>query len=54
MGLSPARARATIRISLSRLTTEAEIDAALAIIPTAVARLRELSPAYRKEAVAVA
>jgi cysteine desulfurase len=44
MGLSEARARASIRLSLSRLTTEDEVDAALAIIPGAVARLRELSP----------
>jgi cysteine desulfurase len=48
MGLSPLRARASIRFSLSRLTTEEEVDEALKIIPTAVARLRELSPAYRK------
>jgi cysteine desulfurase len=48
MGLPPARARASIRFSLSRLTTEEEVDEALKIIPTAVARLRELSPAYRK------
>ena len=54
MGLSPARARASVRFSLSRLTTQAEVDAALAIIPTAVARLRELSPAYRKPATASA
>jgi cysteine desulfurase len=46
MGLTPARARASIRFSLSRLTTEQEIDEALKIIPTAVARLRELSPAW--------
>ena len=44
MGLSEARARGSIRFSLSRLTTQAEVDAALAIIPTAVSRLRELSP----------
>jgi cysteine desulfurase len=48
MGLTPARARASIRFSLSRLTTEEEVDEALKIIPAAVARLRELSPAYRK------
>jgi cysteine desulfurase len=48
MGLSAARARATIRFSLSKLTTEAEIDEALKIIPTAVAHLRELSPTYKK------
>jgi cysteine desulfurase len=48
MGLSPARARASIRFSLSRLTTAEEIDEALKIIPAAVARLRELSPAYQR------
>src|SRR5580698_362704 len=48
MGLSPARARASIRFSLSRLTTAEEVDEALKLIPAAVARLRELSPAYNK------
>jgi len=48
MGLTPARARASIRFSLSRLTTAEETDEALKLIPTAVARLRELSPSYRK------
>jgi cysteine desulfurase len=42
MGLTPAEARSSLRLSLSRLTTEAEIDAALRIIPAAVARLRSL------------
>ena len=54
MGLPPARARASVRFSLSRLTTDEEIDEALKIIPTAVARLRELSPTWsRRESVAV-
>ncbi|WP_353066804.1 cysteine desulfurase family protein [Tunturibacter psychrotolerans] len=48
MGLSPARARASIRFSLSRLTTAQEIDEALALIPAAVARLRDLSPTWNK------
>jgi cysteine desulfurase len=48
MGLTPARARASIRFSLSKLTTEEEVDAALAVIPAAVARLRDLSPTWRK------
>jgi cysteine desulfurase len=48
MGLPPDRARASVRFSLSRLTTAEEIDEALKIIPTAVARLRELSPAYQR------
>ena len=34
-----------------RLTTEAEIDEALAIIPEAVARLRALSPTWQKTRV---
>jgi cysteine desulfurase len=44
MGLSEARARASVRFSLSRLTTEDEVDAALELVPTAVGRLRELAP----------
>jgi cysteine desulfurase len=42
MGLTPAEARASLRLSLSRLTTEDEIDRALEIIPAAVSRLRSL------------
>jgi cysteine desulfurase len=44
MGLSEARARASVRFSLSRLTTEDEVDLVVAMIPAAVARLRELAP----------
>ena len=40
MGLSRERARASIRISLTRMTTAAEVNAALEIIPAAVERLR--------------
>jgi cysteine desulfurase len=43
MGLSPSEARSSLRLSLSRLTTEAEIDRALQIIPAAVTRLREIA-----------
>ncbi len=42
MGLTPAQARSSLRLSLSRLTTADEIDCALDIIPKAVARLRTL------------
>jgi cysteine desulfurase len=52
MGLSEARARASVRFSLSRLTTGEEVDAVLEMLPSAVARLRELSPA-KKLAVGV-
>lgn len=51
MGLSAARARASIRFSLSKLTTEAEVDETLRLIPEAVAHLRELSPSYKKAAM---
>jgi cysteine desulfurase len=44
MGLIPARARASVRFSLSRLTTEDDVDYALAQIPVAVERLRKLAP----------
>jgi cysteine desulfurase len=47
MGLSPARARASLRFSLSKLTTKYEVDFALEVVPAAVARLRELSPSYK-------
>ena len=52
MGLSPARARASIRFSLSKLTTEEEVEEAIKLVPAAVAHLRELSPTYRKPEIA--
>lgn len=53
MGLSANRARASLRFSLSKLTTEAEVDQALKLIPEAVAHLRKLSPIQAGRAVAV-
>ena len=50
MGLSDHRARASLRFSLSRLTTEDDVDFALSLVPTAVARLRSLSPVYAGDA----
>jgi len=50
IGLSPDEARASLRFSLGRHTTAAEIDFALQVVPAAVEQLRELSPSYRKEA----
>ena len=47
MGLSVARARASLRFSLSRLTTGDEVECALALVPAAVARLRKLAPGPR-------
>jgi cysteine desulfurase len=44
MGLSTPRARASLRFSMTKQTTEDDIDFALGIIPTAATRLRELAP----------
>lgn len=52
IGLPPEDARASLRFSLGRHTTQADIDFALTVIPAAVAQLRELSPTYQKEATA--
>jgi cysteine desulfurase len=51
MGLRSDRARASIRFSLGKQNTAEDIDIALAVVPETVARLRELSPVYRKQAV---
>jgi len=48
MGLSHERARASLRISLGKQTTEDELDFALEVVPQTVSRLRELSPMYQK------
>jgi cysteine desulfurase len=50
MGLRD-RARTSLRFSLGKQNTAEEIDIALALVPETVARLRELSPAYRKLAL---
>jgi cysteine desulfurase len=52
IGLPAEDARASLRFSLGRHTTDADIDFALSIVPAAVAQLRELSPTYQKEAAA--
>jgi cysteine desulfurase len=51
MGLRSDRARASIRFSLGKQNTEEEIDFALALVPETVARLREISPVYKKAAL---
>jgi cysteine desulfurase len=51
MGLRVDRARASIRFSLGKQNTAEDIDFALVLVPEAVARLRELSPVYKKKAV---
>ena len=52
MGLTPDRARASIRFSLGKQNTNEEVDFAVSLVPETVSRLRELSPIYnRKEAI---
>jgi cysteine desulfurase len=51
MGLRPDQARASIRFSLGKQTVEEDIDYALALVPETVARLREISPVYKRQAV---
>jgi len=52
IGLLPEEARASLRFSLGRHTTSADLDFALNVVPAAVAQLRELSPTYRNVAKA--
>jgi cysteine desulfurase len=51
MGMSPERARASIRFSLGKQNTSEDVEFALELIPATVARLRELSPIYNKAVV---
>jgi len=50
IGLPAEEARASLRFSLGRHTTQADIDFALRVVPAAVAQLRQLSPTYREVA----
>ena len=52
-GLRPERARASLRFSLGKQNTTEDIEFALSVLPQEVARLRELSPAYKKQDAAV-
>lgn len=49
MGMPHAQARSSVRISLGKHNTEADVDYALSVIPEMVAKLRELSPVYKKK-----
>jgi cysteine desulfurase len=51
MGMSRAQARGSLRFSLGKQNTAEDIDFALSLFAPTVARLRELSPIYNKEAV---
>lgn len=46
MGVDKARARASLRLSLLKTATDADVDAVLEIVPSAVERLRALTPAF--------
>jgi cysteine desulfurase len=48
MGMPPERARGSLRFSLGKQNSAEDIDFALSLIPSTVARLRELSPVYNK------
>ena len=47
MGLTPERARSSVRFSLGKQNTAEDVEFALGLVPETVARLRELSPVYR-------
>ena len=51
MGMPQQRARASIRVSLGKQTTQEDVDFAIRVIPETIARLREISPVYKKQAV---
>ncbi|WP_404417685.1 cysteine desulfurase NifS [Marinospirillum sp.] len=53
MGLPYTAAHGTVRFSLSRYTTEAEIDRVIEVVPGIIEQLRKLSP-YWKEGAPVA
>jgi len=44
MNVPPERARASMRFSVGRFNTEADVDKALEIIPAAISKLRAMSP----------
>ena len=44
MGIPYTAAHGTIRFSLSRYTSEAEVDRVIATVPPIIAQLRKLSP----------
>ena len=46
IGLSTGQAKSSIRFSLGKKTTDEDVDALLEAVPSVVAHLRKLSPAY--------
>ncbi len=52
VGLCAADARSSLRFSLGRHTTDADVDFALSILPDEIARLRSISPENKRVPVA--
>ena len=52
IGLAPEDARASLRFSLGRDTSDEDVEFALATVPAVVEHLRELSPVYKKPVAA--
>jgi cysteine desulfurase len=50
MGISEELSRGSLRVTLGKDNTPAEIDRFLDVLPGVIARLRELSPLWRAEA----
>ena len=50
MGLTPEEARSSIRFSLGKQNTAEEVEYALGRVPEVVAKLRELSPLWKRHA----
>jgi cysteine desulfurase len=48
LGLSPERARGSLRFSIGKQNTREDVDLLLSVLPDCVGRLRELSPVYNK------
>ena len=47
IGLDHGTAHGSLRLSLGRYNTDADVDHVLAVLPGIIARLRELSPVYQ-------
>jgi cysteine desulfurase len=48
IGKTPDEAHGSLRISLSPMNTEDDVDYVLEVLPGIVDRLRELSPYYKR------
>src|ERR1051326_2359091 len=53
IGLPPEQARASLRFSLGKQNPAADVDFALSVTPDTLAHLRQLSPLYKKQRIAV-